>query len=92
MLTTLKVDRPCDKACVLTADEHEFIRHDSYIVYRLADTALAAHVSNMVEKRLYTPKQDVSEAVFKKIVAGLYASDNTKPRILRYAESVGLWN
>lgn len=92
MISSIKENRKHDDTCVLNKGDHEFIVKPSYVVYRLAETALASHISNMVAKRFYTIKQDCSETLYDKIVDGLTASDETRPRIIKYADSVGLFD
>ena len=86
MISSIKPKRFHDKACVLKQGDHEFIKKDSFVVYRIAEPASASHIGNMVEKKFYMCKADVSEAVYKRVVDGLFASDETRPSVIRYAE------
>jgi hypothetical protein len=90
MISSTKQGRSHDKACLLKAGDHEFIKHDSHIVYRLAYHSPSVHVSNMVQRKLYSEKTDVSDELFSRISEGLRTSDETTPAILRYAKEVGI--
>ena len=90
MVSSIKERRQYDKACVLDKGDHEFITHPSYIVYRIAETVQAAHITNMVEKKYYREKGTISEKIYDKIADGLSASDETRPRILKYAIANGV--
>ena len=85
MVTSIKEGRLFDSTCVLNVGDHEFIKHPSYIVYRLAYTAKATHIGNMVDKLLYIPKDDWDAAVFNRIASGIYASDQTSRGMSKYA-------
>jgi hypothetical protein len=90
MVSSVKEGRTHDNACLLAGGDHEFIKHSSYVVYRLAEIASAAHITNMVGKKYYTEKNAITEELYARIVAGLKASSEVKPRITQYAKSVGI--
>ncbi|GAB9205978.1 hypothetical protein BDS110ZK18_22570 [Bradyrhizobium diazoefficiens] len=90
MVSSIKEGRNHDKACILDPGDHEFIKVPSYLVYRLAETDAVTHISAMVEKKYYITKDNVSDEVFKRIVAGLHASDEVRPRIVSYAKKNGI--
>ena len=89
MLSSVKQNRVHDPACILDKGDHDFITKQTYAVYRLAEQEILAHITNMVAKKYYFLKADMSENIFAKVVAGLHASNNTRPRIIKYAKSVG---
>lgn len=89
MVTTIRKRRH-DPACVIQAGEHEFIRHPSYVLYRTAETALARHITNMIDKKIYVPKADVSQELFEKLANGIFDSDEIRPRVIAYARSAGI--
>jgi len=90
MITSIKDNKYHDDACVLEVGDHEYITKASYLLYRMADTAKAHHISNMVGKNYYIQKEDFRDDIFNRIVRGLYASEETRPRIVRYAEDNGI--
>jgi hypothetical protein len=42
------------------------------------------------DKLIYKPKEDFSKEVFRRIIEGLYQSDETRPTMLKYASVVGI--
>ena len=90
MVSSIKQNRIYDPACVLEPGVHEFITVRSSVVYRQAETPMAQHIANMVARKYYSVKADFTEDLFNKVVSGLFVSDNTRPRIIAYAKSVGL--
>jgi len=89
-ISSIKPKRHFDPACVLEVGDHPFIKHPSFIMYRLAETKKAMHISNMVDSKYYLKHKDFEEPAFGNIAAGLFKSDEVKPRILKYADAVGL--
>lgn len=90
MITSIKDGKYYDSACTLDVGDHPFIKHPSYLLYRLADTTRASHISNLVCKNYYIPKEDFPQATFARISAGIRTSDDTPLRIIRYADQVGI--
>lgn len=87
MVTTIYPGRAYDGACVLDVGDHPFITHKSYMLYRMAETIRAEQIAKRIGQNYYIPKEDFESSVFNRIVAGLYGSENTKGRILKYAKS-----
>jgi hypothetical protein len=90
MVSSIKENRHHDDACILKKGDHDFISRRSYVVYRLAETSLASHITNMVEKNFYVRKGTLSNEVFNRIVDGLETSSETRPTMLKFAREVGL--
>ena len=90
MFNSIKPTRMYDPACVLYDCEPEFLNRDTYISYRIATNVRASHIGNMVDKNAYTPWPDLHPAIYKRICAGLYMSDETRPTMFVYAGSVGI--
>jgi len=81
-VTSKKFDS--DDTCVLSVGDHNFIRHDSVIVY--AD-AIAADISLMEKAILdqtFKPQPPVSDAVLKRIQEGTVKSDAFPETLLKY--------
>lgn len=68
-----------DGTCVLSAGEHSFLRHESYVEYAHGRTEFAAVIEDRVKKGFFVPKEDASDALFQKILAGVFKSKRTKP-------------
>ncbi len=90
MATSVKKGRSCDRSCVLNKGCHSFVQHETYILYRMSELVSARHIGNMVDKKFYQQKSDVSQVVFDRIRTGLYSSDDTKQRIIDFASAVGV--
>lgn len=90
MLTSIKEGRVHDPACTFAGGEHEFINKPSYILYRMAEHVMARHISNMVEKGYYTPKADLDAAQLARVTAGLFDSEETRLKMIKYATACGL--
>ncbi|MBY9067771.1 hypothetical protein K1X12_12735 [Hyphomonas sp. WL0036] len=78
-----------DPACVVEVGEHPFIKHKSYMNYRLADVHVSARLTKMVGLRYFTPGDAASEELVEKILKGAEASDYIPKRILKYLKSIG---
>lgn len=89
-VTSIKPGKSHDPACVLEAGAHPFIKHPSFLLYRLAQTVRAAHIGNMVDKSYYLSREDWEPNIFQQIVQGIRASDDTPGRIIRYADENGI--
>ena len=87
MVTSIYPNRKYDDACVLNVGDHPFISHPSYMLYRMAETLQAARISTRIGQKYYIPRDDFSPPVFRRIVDGLYESEETKGRILSYAQA-----
>lgn len=79
-----------DPACILDVGDHPFIRHRSYVVYRLAETIHAIRYTQFVAKGIYIPRDDWAPAIFAKIAAGLHQSGDVPKRIFVCAEKNGI--
>jgi hypothetical protein len=87
MATSIKKGRKFDAACELAAGCHSFIKHPTFMLYRMAACSAAAHIGKMVDSKYYQQKSDVSQALYDQIRAGLYDSDETPQRIIAYARA-----
>jgi len=90
MVSSIKDNRIHDAACVLDDGDHPYVDRPSYMVYRMAETMQAARISKMVELKYYEQRVNMDPAIFDKICAGLFASEETKLRIIKYAKAQGI--
>lgn len=74
----------CDKSCVLVAGEHEFIKHQSWIMYRNARIAPCADIDAGILSGKFVKKEDCKPEILTKVCAGLLASAAAKPKIKAY--------
>jgi len=85
-ISSIKANQPHDTSCTLSAGEHPFIKHDSYVYYK--DAAIF-RVPNIVERMqlgeiaTYPP---ISDAVYAKVLAGFAVSKFVKQKIKRFVE------
>lgn len=89
-VTSVKDGKYYDNACVLNEGDHPFIRHQSYLLYRMADTMGAAKITRYVNLKHYVTREDWGDEVFARIVNGLAASEDVPLRILKYARDTGI--
>ncbi len=75
-----------DSACVLQAGEHSFIKHPSYLLYRLSVLWRVPVLCNKVDSGEYITYDDINEATFKKIIQGFSVSDFTPFKVVRFME------
>lgn len=89
MLTSIKAKRVYDPSCILMPGDHPFVKHGTYALFRMAEQIRAPHIANMVNKGLFTKREDASENLLAALCEGLQQSEETRPRILKYAKKVG---
>jgi hypothetical protein len=70
---------PHDPTCLLAADEHPFIKHESYVAYDRCDQRHVVDVEKLVANGFFIPKEPMPEAVLDRIVEGLRKSPRAKP-------------
>ncbi len=85
-VTTIYDGVPHDDTCVVGAGEHPFIKHPSYINYRVAERMSAELIEKRVGQWYFKPDADASEELIKRILNGFENSDFTKKRILDYLD------
>jgi len=74
----------CDNTCELDVGDHEFIRHLSFVFYARSQIAKAAQIDELVAQNLITPKPDISETVFQRVLRGICLSPDTPPKVKVY--------
>ncbi|WP_373413732.1 hypothetical protein [Ensifer aridi] len=89
-ITSIKPHKSHDPTCVLEAGDHPFIQHPSYVLYRMAQTPRWSHIGRMVDLNYYLTRDDWGDEVFNRIAQGIYDSEETPLRIIRYAETNGI--
>lgn len=90
MLTSIKDGRYYDDACVLGFGDHDFLKHPTYALYRMAETALAAHIVKMVDSGYFRCHDRFKPEIFDRLKRGLFSSENTTRSVEKYANSVGI--
>jgi hypothetical protein len=90
MVTSIKPNKHYYSACILDVGDHPFLRHPSHVLYRMAEPVRMTHIVKMVDLHYYTPKDDLDASIFSRVAGGVYASDDTPLRIIRYAKANGI--
>jgi hypothetical protein len=71
--TTSRADS--DKACILQAGEHPFVKHETCVNYAGAKVVAKASIDTLMQKGLLTPHASVSATLLKRIWDGAAASE-----------------
>jgi hypothetical protein len=89
-LSTVRPGVPHDPACILSAGDHPFVRHDSYVVYQRARLEEADKVLRGVKSGQFVPQDTINSAAFARICKGLEESRLTPKKLLDfYHEATG---
>lgn len=67
-----------DPTCVLDPGDHPFIKEASYVDYSLARIEAESALQNGVKAGVFIERENVSEALYTRIVKGVRASRFTK--------------
>jgi len=85
-ISSVRRGRTVDKACILCAQAHEQIRHESFASYARAQVFTAEQIDSMISKGLYSTRTDVNEYWLNELREGLLRSQhalNKHKEILR---------
>jgi hypothetical protein len=85
-ISSLLKESHFDETCVLGSQDHQFIKHDSYVFYKKADIFGAERVNLGLADGSLSSHASFTEKVFKRILDGFEISDETKPKILRFCK------
>ncbi len=85
-LSTIKPGRFHDNACIVEPGEHRFVKRPSFIEYRRPRRDTASHLVTCVNGWTFTPHDDVTDAVFKRICHGIHESKFIPQGMKRYYE------
>lgn len=83
-LTSKKAGIKHDEACEVSPGEHPFVKQDSYVDYRRAETMTAARIAANVDNGNFSVKEDLSDALLQAFRDGVEDSDHVKQRVLEY--------
>ncbi|WP_260232709.1 MULTISPECIES: hypothetical protein [unclassified Enterobacter] len=73
-----------DPACILSAGEHPFVRHDSYVYYGDAIIWKVPNVVSREQSGELIQHVDMQEAVFQRVLTGFEQSEFTSGKILKF--------
>jgi hypothetical protein len=73
-----------DRACIINAGEHHFIRKLSFVIYSKARIECVDKLMRGVKGGILTPHEQVAEPLFKRICDGLTTSRHTPQHIIKF--------
>jgi hypothetical protein len=73
-----------DATCILSAGDHKFIKHVSFIVYAKMRDEQTDKLLNAVKEGTFIGHEPLSDDVFNKIIQGVTTSEFTPPKYLKY--------
>lgn len=74
----------CDDTCLLNVGDHPFVRHKSFVFYAQARIYKASGIQDGFKMGLLEPQADLADEVFKRVAAGITASQDSPQNIVRY--------
>jgi hypothetical protein len=74
----------CDNACILQANEHEFLKHKSYVLYRKARIEAASTLDNGIAQGLFVTRAPMNRQTFLRIKHGICRSKQTPRKVKKY--------
>ena len=77
-----------DQSCLLSAGDHPFITHDSYVDYSFARMESQAHVEQCVAAGTFTAKEDCSPELIRRIIQGALVSKRIPREFKKVLETV----
>lgn len=81
-VTTKKENK--DDTCILRADDHDFIKHDSVINYGDTIKTTINKIEQAIDLKIFIPQNPVSDDLLKKILEGALNSPDLPPKFLKY--------
>lgn len=74
---SIKEGKYYDATCIIKAGDHPFIRHTSYIDYRLITERFSQQLSQSIQSGNLFLKEPCAESIFQKICFGINLSQHT---------------
>ncbi len=68
--TTTWANSLCDETCLLSHDDHEWLTHKSWVMYRAAKIESADTLNNGLKLKIFVEKKPIREDVLQKILKG----------------------
>lgn len=76
--TSVRDGRNIDNACIITAGEHPFIQHDSYVLYEKMEFMDYERTFQAVNDGVYRASTPVSSELLQRIINGIQQSGSVK--------------
>lgn len=80
-ISTIKPELPHDPTCILHAGDHPFIKHKSFVSYRLTRLEEAKKITNGVKQGIFVPQGTIETDIFARICKGLLESRQTSAKL-----------
>lgn len=84
---TVYPERPYDATCLLYVGDHPFIRHDSYVNYRMSRIEATDKIDTMVRNGAFSQRDNLDGAIFARVCRGLLESRHTALKIRNFYEA-----
>jgi hypothetical protein len=78
-ISTIYEGKRHDDACVLSADDHPWLKHPSYVVYRHIEQRSDAHIQKQIEANIFVPREKFDASVLRRIIESAADSEQIKP-------------
>jgi len=83
-LTSIRAGIKHDSTCEVRAGDHPFVKHNSYVDYRRAETMTAARIAARVDDGTFSVHDDLSDALLQAFRDGVEDSEDVKQRVTDY--------
>lgn len=74
----------CDATCELDENDHEFLRHLSFVFYAKAKLYRAEQINRGLEINLLTLQPDMADGVFQRVGDGICVSPDSPAQVRTY--------
>lgn len=78
------VNNLCDGTCILQPNEHVWLRHESYVLYRSAQIIEAERLESGIAAGEILERDDFNAQTFLRIRNGINNSPHTKRKVKRF--------
>lgn len=85
-ISTVKPNNRFDDACLIEPGEHPFVKVQSHVCYADAVIKSAEDLTQFVAIGEIIPKDDVSEVIYDRVLAGFGISRRVTPKIKRFVK------
>jgi hypothetical protein len=73
-----------DGSCVLTAADHDWLKHDSYVYYKMATMFTQGELTSRIADGIYEPKARLGEPQIRAVLDGLHITRFASPWLLDF--------
>lgn len=79
-----------DETCILQLHEHDFLKHDSYVLYAKASIVTETSLHNGINAKVMAVHSDMNGQAFLRVKNGICRSPHTSRKVKKYAGCVDL--